>query len=357
MSEPEASETAARPLRQVRYVPSDHFVPILSQLGASLLVSTYHAGKVVAIGTHEQKLDLAMHNFELAMGLALHPRQLAVGTRQEVWFLQSVPDIAPTLEPRGKYDACLLTRKAHFTGNIHGHEMAFCGDELWIANTLFSCLVTLDEHYHFVPRWKPKFISTIGGPEDRCHLNGLAQVDGQIKYVTAMSETDTPQGWRPNKADSGVVVDVPLNEVITRGLAMPHSPRVYDGKLWVLDSGRGALCLVDERTGQRTVVTTFPGYCRGLSFLGPFAFVGLSRIRETAVFGGVPIADKRDELKCGIAVVDLRSGASVASFEFAEGVEEIFDVKIVPGVRCLALRGPHVAEDQQSPIWVVPPLR
>jgi uncharacterized protein (TIGR03032 family) len=90
--------------------------------------------------------------------------------------------------------------------------------------------------------------------------------------------------------------------------------------------------------------------------LGPFAFVGLSRIRETAVFGGVPIAENRDALKCGIAVVDLRAGTSVASFEFAEGVEEIFDVKIVPGVRCPALRGPHVAEDQQSPIWVVPPL-
>jgi uncharacterized protein (TIGR03032 family) len=350
------STTPEKPLRQVRFIPSDHFIPILQQLGASLLISTYHAGKIVTLGTHEQNLVISIHNFELAMGMALHPRQLAVGTRQEVWFLQSTPDVAATIEPPGKYDACLLTRKAHFTGNIHGHEMAFCGDELWICNTLFSCLCTLDDRYHFVPRWKPKFISAIGGPEDRCHLNGLTVVDGHVKYVTAMSETDVPQGWRPHKAESGVVINVPLNEVITRGLAMPHSPRVYDNRLWVLDSGRGALCLVDEQTGQRTVVTTFPGYCRGMAFLGPFAFIGLSRIRETAVFGGVPIAENRDALKCGIAVVDLRSGQSVASFEFAEGVEEIFDVKIVPGVRCLALRGPHVAEDQQSPIWIVPPL-
>ena len=356
MTETETNESPERPMRQVRYIPSDHFVPLLSQLGASLLVSTYHAGKVVTIGTQDQSLVLEVHNFELAMGLALHPRQLAVGTRQEIWFLQSVPDVAATIEPSGKYDACLLARKAHFTGNIHGHEMAFCGDDLWICNTLFSCLSTLDERYHFVPRWKPKFISAIAGPEDRCHLNGLAPVDGRIKYVTAMSETDVAQGWRPHKVEGGVVIDVASSEIVTRGLAMPHSPRVYEGKLWVLDSGRGALCLVDEKNGQRTVVTTFPGYCRGLSFLGPFAFVGLSRIRETAVFGGVPIAENRDALKCGIAVVDLRTGSSVASFEFAEGVEEIFDVRVVPGVRCHALRGPHVAEDQQSPIWVVPPL-
>src|SRR4051812_19304755 len=262
MAEPEEPAADERPLRQVRYIPSDHFVPILSQLGASLLVSTYHAGKVVTLGTHEQSLVLSIHNFELAMGLALHPRQLAVGTRQEVWFLQSVPDIAPTIEPPGKYDACLLTRRAHFTGNIHGHELAFCGDELWIANTLFSCLCTLDDRYHFVPRWKPKFISAIGGPEDRCHLNGLAVAENRVKYVTAMSETDTPQGWRPNKAESGVVIDVASSEIVTRGLAMPHSPRIHDGKLWVLDSGRGSLCLVDEQTGQRTVVTTFPGYAR-----------------------------------------------------------------------------------------------
>ena len=285
----------------------------------------------MAIGTHEQNLVLSLHNFELAMGMALHPRQLAVGTRQEIWFLQAVPDLAPTLDPPGKYDACLLTRKAHFTGNIHGHEMGYCGDELWVCNTLFSCLSTLDDRYHFVPRWKPKFISAIGGPEDRCHLNGLAIAEGQVKYVTCLGTVDAPGGWRPDKAGGGVILDVASNEIVARGFAMPHSPRVYDGKLWVLDSGRGALCTVDLASGRSTVVTTFPGYCRGLSFLGPFAFVGLSRIRETAVFGGVPIAENRDALKCGIAVVDLRAGRSVASFEFAEGVEEIFDVQSAAG--------------------------
>ncbi len=355
--EPTPPEENEKPLRQVRYIPSENFVPILSQLGASLLVSTYHAGKIVAIGTHQEELVLSLHNFELAMGMALHPRHLAVGTRQEIWFLQSVPDLAATLEPAGKYDACLLARKAHFTGNIHGHEMGYCGDELWICNTLFSCLSTLDERYHFVPRWKPKFIAAISGPEDRCHLNGLAIEGGAVKYVTCLGTVDAPQGWREGKSGGGVVVDVAANEIVARGFAMPHSPRLYDGKLWVLDSGRGALCTVDLATGQSTVVTTFPGYCRGLSFLGPLAFVGLSRIRETAVFGGVPIAENRESLKCGIAVVDLRSGHSIASFEFAEGVEEVFDVRIIPGVRCPAFRGPHVSEDMQSPIWVVPPLK
>jgi uncharacterized protein (TIGR03032 family) len=341
----------------VRFVPSDHFTTILDQLGVSLLVSTYHAGKVVVIGTHASQLEISLHNFELAMGLALHPRKLAVGTRQEIWFLDSVSEVAPTLEPAGKYDACLLARKAHFTGNIHGHELAFCGEELWVVNTLFSCLATLDDRFHFVPRWKPHFISSIGSPEDRCHLNGLATDGVQPRYVTALGASDTAQGWRANKVSGGVVLDVASQATVAEGLAMPHSPRLYNDRLWVLDSGRGRLCTVDLASGRVDPVAEFPGYARGLAFHGPFAFVGLSRIRETAVFGGVPIAERGDELKCGLAVVDLRSGRSVASFEFVEGIEELFDVKVVPGVRCPALRGPHVAEDQQAPIWVVPPLK
>jgi uncharacterized protein (TIGR03032 family) len=345
-------------MRTVRFVASPGFAPLLAQLGSSLLVSTYHAGKVVTIGTHNGELVIEFHNFELAMGMALHPRQLAVGARHDIWFLQAQPELAATIEPAGRYDACLLTRRSIHTGTIHGHEMAFCGEELWVANTLFSCLCTLDERFHFVPRWKPKFISELRGPEDRCHLNGLTRsADGsRIQYVTCLGATNDPQGWRANKASGGVLLDVATSEIVAQGFAMPHSPRLHDGRLYVLDSGCGALQTVDERSGARTTVETFPGYARGMALLGPWAFVGLSRIRETAVFGGVPIAEKRDELRCGVAVVDLRSGRTVATLEFAEGVEELFDVQVCPGVRCLAMRGPHLPLDGQSPVWVVPPL-
>jgi len=62
-------------------------------------------------------------------------------------------------------------------------------------------------------------------PEDRCHLNGLAVVDGQPKYVTALGTTDTPGGWRERKADGGVLLDVESGETLIDNLSMPHSPR------------------------------------------------------------------------------------------------------------------------------------
>lgn len=344
--------------RRISYSASEGFLPLLERAQASLILSTYHAGKVVTISAAQGQLGIEFHNFELAMGLAVHPRRIAVGAKHEVWILEAEPEIAPTINPPGKYDACLLARRAIHTGAIAGHEMAFLGDELWIVNTLFSCLCTLDGRHHFVPRWKPKFISAIQGPDDCCHLNGLAvSADGaRIQYVTALGTTDTRQGWRDNKATGGVIIDVASQESVSQGLCMPHSPRLHEGKLWVLNSGLGELQVVDPATGKRTTVERFPGYTRGLSFLGSLAFVGLSRIRETAVFGGVPIAAMRDQLRCGIGVVDLRSGRTVATLQFTEGMEELFAVLALPGVRCPALRGPHLPQDGHEPIWVVAPL-
>jgi len=169
-----------------------------------------------------------------------------------------------------------------------------------------------------------------------------------------MAESNEAQGWRPEKAKTGVVIDVGSGQTVARGLAMPHSPRWYDGRLWVLDSGRGALAIVDPQNGTVTSVAELPGYTRGLSLWGPFAFVGLSRIRETAVFGGVPIAERRQELKCGVGVVDLRTGQAVAALQFQSGVEEIFDVQVVPNARCPAVVGPVPSADDTKPVWVVP---
>jgi uncharacterized protein (TIGR03032 family) len=340
--------------REVKYRHSRQFAPLLAELNCSLLVSTYQAGKLVSVGTTPAGLHLSLHNFQQAMGLALHRKQLAVGSRGVIWFLQNANELAPRLDPARTYQSSYLARRSFITGNIHGHEMAWCGDELWVVNTLFSCLVTLDEEFSFVPRWRPAFISDLAA-NDRCHLNGLAVEDGRPLYVTAMAESDMPGGWRETKATSGCLIDVPSTEVVARGFAMPHSPRVHGGRVWLLNSGLGTLEVVDPRSGRRDVVTSMPGYTRGLAFAGDYAFVGLSRIRETSVFTGIPLAEHRDELKCAVVIVDLRAGQSVAFLEFETGVEEIFDVQVVVQARCTAITGPYPQEDDAHDIWVVPP--
>jgi uncharacterized protein (TIGR03032 family) len=171
-------------------------------------------------------------------------------------------------------------------------------------------------------------------PEDRCHLNGLGLRDGRARYVTALGETDTAGGWRANKKDGGLLYDLETDAVVLRGLSMPHSPRWHDGRLWLLESGTGTIGFVDEAAGRYRPIAELPGFTRGLDFCGRLAFVGLSQVRETAVFSGIPITERSQERTCGVWVLDVRTGATVGFVRFEDGgVQEIFAVQVLPGVR------------------------
>jgi len=268
------------------------------------------------------------------MGAAFAGDRLAIGTTCQIWEFHNVPAVAAKLEPPGRHDSCFLPRSCHVTGNVQIHEMEWAGEELWFVNTRFSCLCTRDAVHSFVPRWRPPFITALA-PEDRCHLNGLGMVDGKARYATALGATDSPAGWRENKARGGVLIDVPTGEVLARDLSMPHSPRWHAGRLWLLESGTGTIGVVDPASGRYQPLTELPGFTRGLDFAGHLAFVGLSQVRETAVFSGIPITTRlaESERTCGVCVVDLTTGTMVAMLRFEEAVQEVFAVQLLPGRR------------------------
>ena len=340
----------------LRAVHTPNFPALLRQLGASLLVTTYQAGKLVLVRDEGDHLNTHFRVFQALMGMALDGDRLAIGTKIQVWEFVNVPAVAARLDPPGRHDACFLPRSSHITGNIQIHEMAWGhsplapmgrgagGDgELWVVNTRFSCLCTLDHSASFTPRWRPPFVSELE-PSDRCHLNGLGMVDGQPKYVTALGETDTMGGWRQNKARGGVVIDVDSGAVLARGLSMPHSPRWYAGRLWVCESGAGSFGFIDLNTGKYEPVAETPGFTRGLDFAGPFAFVGLSQVRESAVFSGISITERlaEDERTCGVCVIDLRSGRVIGLLRFETAVQEVFAVTV------LGRRFPELINDDEA---------
>jgi uncharacterized protein (TIGR03032 family) len=349
--------------RDIRFAYSENLPSVLGRLNGALLVSTYQTGNLVVLGARDGRLAVTFHTFERPMGLAVRPGWLAVSARTQVWFLADAPHLASGLGPPGRYDACYLTRSSHLLGNIQGHEMAWVaappgaggGAELWVVNTLFSCLCTPHPTYSFAPRWRPPFVSALA-PEDRCHLNGLAVVGGKVKYVTALAETDTAQGWRLVKAGGGCVIDVDSGRTVVRGLTMPHSPRVAGGRLLLLHSGVGQLVTADPADGRVETIAAVDGYTRGLAVDGSLAFVGLSRVRASSSLAGVPIAARPERLRCGVAVVDLRTGQVVANFDFVSGIDELFDVQVLPGSAAPFLAGPLADRDAGPPVWTVPPL-
>jgi uncharacterized protein (TIGR03032 family) len=345
------SESSTKPSAALASVHTASLTEILNWLGASLLISTYQAGKVVIARVENDRINTHFRAFETPMGMACAQGRLAIGTRGRIWEFRNQQDVARSLEPPGRHDAAFLPRNCHFTGNIQVHEIAWGSTDLWIVNTRFSCLCTIDHDHSFVPRWRPPFVSGLS-PEDRCHLNGVAMRDGQPRYVTALGQTDSSAGWRENKRDGGCLIDVDSGSIIADRLSMPHSPRWHDGRLWLLESGLGQISVVDLPTGKRNVVTALPGFTRGLDFAGPFAFIGLSQVRETAVFGGLPITEGARERNCGIWVVDVRNGQSVAFLKFQADVQEIFAVQVLQNVRF-----PEIVTDDEKALmdsFVIP---
>ncbi|HEX6372324.1 MAG TPA: TIGR03032 family protein [Longimicrobium sp.] len=346
--EPLADDTA------YRSVSSTSFNEILDHVQASLIVSTYQSGRIVLVRPRtDGALNTHFRAFGSPMGVAVGRRSLAIACAREVWDYRNQPDVAPRLDPPGEHDACFFPRNVHVTGDMRVHEVAFTGDdELWAVNTQFSSLCTLDDTHSFVPRWRPRFVSDLA-PEDRCHLNGLGMVDGRPRFVTAFGETNTAGGWRENKVGGGVVMDVDSGETVVRGLCMPHSPRWYDGRFWFLESGRGTFACADLATGRVETVAELPGFTRGLAFCGPFAFIGLSQVRESATFGGIPLVERVPERECGVWVIDIRSGRPAAFLRFEGQVQEIFDVQVLHGIRCPELF--PLAAKEVATLYVVPP--
>ncbi|WZO98085.1 TIGR03032 family protein [Isosphaeraceae bacterium EP7] len=319
----------------MRAAHTPNFPALLRRIGASLLVTTYQAGKLVMVRDEGDHLNTHFRAFQAPMGMALAGDRLAVGAKLQVWEFVDVPAVAAKLDPPSRHDACFLPRSSHVTGNIQIHEMAWgVGGELWVVNTRFSCLCTLDGSASFTPRWRPPYVSALE-PTDRCHLNGLGMVDGRPRYVTALGETDEPAGWRANKARGGILIDVVSGDVITRGLSMPHSPRWYAGRLWVCNSGAGTIGSININSGKYEPIAEAPGFTRGLDFAGNLAFVGLSQVRESAVFSGIPITERltEEERTCGVCVIDLTTGQAVALLRFETAVQEVFAVTVLPGRR------------------------
>jgi uncharacterized protein (TIGR03032 family) len=237
----------------------------------------------------------------------------------------------------GEHDALFAPHVAWITGDVDAHDVAISRDgrPLFI-NTLFSCVAAVSEGYSFRPLWRPPFVSRLA-PEDRCHLNGLALENGAARYVTLVGNSDVADGWRDHRAAGGMLMDIADNTVALRGLSMPHSPRVHEGRVWLLNSGAGEFGFFDP-TGETFVPVAFcPGYARGLAFIGRYALIGLSLPREDRTFQGLPLdqalATRGAEPRCGLLVIDTTSGDTVAWIRIEGIVRELFDVAVLPGMR------------------------
>jgi uncharacterized protein (TIGR03032 family) len=323
------------PVTPIQVTCSLHFPSWLAERRVSLAVSTYQAGKLFLLGLKpDGQLSVFNRTFKRCLGLGVDPlaRTLWMTSEFQIWRFEKTQE---PIDANG-FDALYVPRIGYTTGAIDAHDIALMGDARPVfVNTLFSCLATVGDSYSFAPLWRPPFVSRLAA-EDRCHLNGLAMADGQPGYVTACSQSDAADGWRDVRDRGGCVVDVRSNEIVLDGLSMPHSPRIHRDRLYLLDSGHGQFGWVDRATGRFEPVAFCPGYGRGLALVGDWAVIGLSRARE-ATFTGLALdtelSRRRTAARCGLQVVDLRTGDAVHWVRFDGGIDELYDVVILPEVK------------------------
>lgn len=302
----------------------------LMQIQSSIVITTYQAGKLIFISPKdENNLVQLPRTFNKAMGVALHGKKMAVATKDEVVILANDKRIAPTYPRKpNTYDNFFLPRASFYTGQVDIHDLDYGNDGLWAVNTSFSCLALVSDDYSFEPKWKPHFISKLAS-EDRCHLNGLTLKNGEPTFVTALGTGDTMQSWRENIVKGGVLMHVPSNEIITKGLAMPHSPRLYKDDLMILLSAAGEFGRIDTQTGKYETVAKLNAFVRGLAIVGDYAFIGVSKLRQnSSTFKHLDIAKLSNW--AGVSVVHIPTGALVAQLKYMASVDEIYDIQILP---------------------------
>jgi len=307
---------------------------LLLKLGCSLAISTYQAGKLIFISPKDDNslVQLPRH-FEKAMGIALtaNSEKLGLAGKSEVSvFRNSTALAAHYPKAPGQYDALYLPRATYYTGPLDIHDLSFGEDgTLYAVNTLFSCIMEVGEEYNFKSYWQPPFISDMVS-EDRCHLNGMAMEQGQPRYATAFNTGNTAASWRQNPDKEGVVLDISSAEVLCKGLAMPHTPRVYNDQLYLLQSAKGELNQIDRQNGKVETVVRLDGFVRGMSLYRDYLFIGISRLRKnSSVFGKEKFAEKANH--AGIAIVHLPTGSLAGQIHYHNSLDEIYDVQVLPG--------------------------
>jgi uncharacterized protein (TIGR03032 family) len=346
-----AAAGAPRNLMQLRVETScsRSLAAWLAGHGVSLAISSYQTGRIYLVGSDQQgRVSFFERIFERAMGVVGNAQRIYLGGLYQLWRFENV--LRPNEVIHGQFDKCYVPRNAQTIGDLDIHELGIRRNgKVVFVNTKYSCLAELSQTHSFKAIWKPKFISKLA-PEDRCHLNGLAMVDGRPKYVTAVCKSDTVDGWRDRRHDGGVVIDVETDEVVCEGLSMPHSPRWANGRLWVLNAGTGHLGWVDLEKKRFVPLAFVPGFARGLSIIGNVAAVGLSKPRNQR-FEGLPLdaeLRKRDaEPWCGVQILSLANGDVMNWIRFEGDITEVFDISFLPNVRnpmMIGLRTPEIRD-------------
>jgi len=342
---------------------TDNLPKILKALNISLAVTSYQSARLILIRSDGETIDTNLKVFPRPMGVYADKDRITLGTFNQVLEFKRSDELLENikkgaLDKEGdfsikvleknkeqmealksareeelnevkKSDSLYLHRGSITTGMINIHDIAWGDEGLWVVNSTFSCLSTLSPNNSFIARWRPKFISELV-PEDRCHLNGMAMKDGKPKYVTTFNMEDSRDSWSNGRTDYGTLIDVDTDEILLKGIIMPHSPKIYKDAVYVCESGLGVVWKYNLKTKEKSLVVKLQGFTRGLYFYGGVMFVGLSQVRASEIKNPIQISKEYDETYAGVWMINLENNTEIGHIKFDGDVDQIYDIAIIP---------------------------
>jgi len=307
---------------------SDNIPGLLRGLKISLAVTSYQSQRLFLVRSDGESIDINFKRFRRPMGLASTENEIVLGTFDKITKFIRNDSVIAELEDKEKVDACFTPNASHTTGMINIHDIAYGDEGLWVVNSAFSCLATIEPDFSFVPKWKPGFITELV-PEDRCHVNGMAMKDGKPKYVTTFNKLNESGVWKKEKKAEGTLIDIDTNEILLDNLAMPHSPRFHNGKIYLCESGLGTVYSLDPDTKEKKTVAKLQGFTRGMDFYGPLMFVGVSKVRVSDINNPIPVSMQFEETYSGVWIINLEDNSIVGNISFEGDVDQIYDISVL----------------------------
>jgi protein O-GlcNAc transferase len=339
MSEENSNPNKPSEDKNLTFTYSPNFLEWFKNNNCGIVATSYKTNMVYSLGVVHDNTD---NIDKLSLWFNWHNRPTAICADGDHIWLSTMHQILKCSNSNSKddldegFDACYVPMVSHNTQHIDGHDFMTKKDgTLLFVNTKFSCISSLSDKYNFNVEYVPPWISRVA-PEDRCHLNGMClDENDNIKYISSVCDSDVQDGWRNRrKGEEGFIYDVQEDKKACENLTMPHSPRIYNGKLWLLNSGKGEFGYVED--GKFVPLVFIPGFLRGLDFVGKYAIIGSSLDRHEGRFSDLMLGDilkeKKIEARCGIYVVDTTNGFIINQIEF-DNVIEMYDVKIIKNVQ------------------------
>jgi uncharacterized protein (TIGR03032 family) len=314
----------------------------MSENNCSLFVSSYKQHEVYSLGlTQNNEISIWVTKLARPMGLGFDEKNEKSLYLSNLGHIFRYEEMGPEEDKQfGVFDKNYYPENCNIAGDLDIHDLSASDGEVYYISALFNSIVQPSMSKSFSLFWKPPWISLKEGnmlaAEDRCHLNGMCLENGLPRYVTSACRGDFVGTWR-DRTNEGIVYDIWNEEVLCENLWSPHSPRLYQDKLWVLQSGTGELGYIDRENKTFVPKVFLAGFLRGLSFINNYAVVSSSLDRHDHAFRNLPLGKILEEkgltAKCGLWVVNLTTFNIEHYLEFQEPCTELYEVICIPNTR------------------------